>query len=823
MADLPISGLPSAGALSGTEPLAIVQSGATKQTTVQDVANLAGTTPPLADVLNQGNTSGANDIIFDTSQGLQFNNSSKLREGTTDAGLGGNNGIAQVCSLDYELKWEAGRLYVMQQDGTTIRQSLYNFTTTPTATDDSTKGYAVGSLWTLDDGTTYECIDATATSADWIESSQSKFIEVTKAQLSALEGAGTLTLNVWYRVTDALANTAKILVSALSTSVVSKAAVNLTDNSFGQYTLSSDYYVPISGGSSIPKATASGTDTYTATISGVTTYNDGDAYLIRFTNGNTDAATLNISGVGTRALYRNNDGPLIGGDIWDGGEMLCIYNSTLNGFQCIGTSPNSLYAYVVNADSVAITRGQPVYAFGSTGNRMSVKLANNQSDGTSAQTYGLVYSSSIAAGQKGIIIIQGVLSGLSLGGTWADGDAVYLGNTAGAITKTKPSAPEHLVYLGVVERANAGNGIMYVRVQNGYELDEIHDVAISSVANNDVLQYENSTSLWKNVPIKNFRANIGQDKITNRGDAIYSILSTDKVIVTNANFSASRTWTLPAANSVNAGYEIIVADLFGGVSSINTLVIARAGSDTINGASSVTIGAQYGMRRLISDGVSKWTLDAGVMRISDYIGTTLTASVIVGTDSNSKLQPLPTATYPSLTELARVKGVTAAIQTQINAKRKTLQSTGLGTAVSGNTNINLSKSILIPANTFVAGDIPKVTTRIVKSGGVGGYTPRMYLNTANNLSGAILLGTGYIADNTNRASGMERVISIEAATGANTFVHNTTNAIGLESINYTGSESILTIDWTVDQYLLVAIQLTSAVTDSANCRHILIN
>lgn len=248
MADLPISGLPSAGALSGTEPLAIVQAGATKQTTVQDVANLAATTPPLADVLNQGNTSGPNDIVFDASQGLQFNNSSKLREGTTDAGLGGNNGIAQVCSLDYELKWEAGRLYVMQQDGTTIRQSLYNFTTTPTATDDSTKGYAVGSLWTLDDGTTYECIDATATSADWIESSQSKFIEVTKAQLSALEGAGTLTLNVWYKVTDALANTAKILVSAFSTSVVSKAAVNLTDNSFGEYTLSGDTYVTISGG-----------------------------------------------------------------------------------------------------------------------------------------------------------------------------------------------------------------------------------------------------------------------------------------------------------------------------------------------------------------------------------------------------------------------------------------------------------------------------------------------------------------------------------------------------------------------------------------------
>ena len=251
------------------------------------------------------------------------------------------------------------------------------------------------------------------------------------------------------------------------------------------------------GGSGIPKATAAGTDIYTTTITGVTGYADGDTYLIRFTNGNTDTSTLNINTLGAKTLYRNNDGILIGGDIWNGAEMLCVFNSTLDGFQCIGTSPNSLFAYVANADSVTINRGQPVYAFGSTGNRMSVKLANNSTDATSAQTYGLVYSTSIAAGQKGIIIIQGVLDGLNLGGTWVDGDPVYLGNTAGGITKTKPFAPNHLVYLGVVERANAGNGIMYVRVQNGYELDELHDVSAQTPANKDGLFYNSTTGLWE--------------------------------------------------------------------------------------------------------------------------------------------------------------------------------------------------------------------------------------------------------------------------------------------------------------------------------------
>ena len=134
--------------------------------------------------------------------------------------------------------------------------------------------------------------------------------------------------------------------------------------------------------------------------------------------------------------------------------------------------------------------------------------------------------------------------------------------------------------------------------------------------------------------------------------------------MTSATLTASRTWTLPLANSVNAGYEIIIADLFGGVSSTNTLVIARAGSDTVNGNTSATIGASYAMRRLISDGVSKWTFDAGVMRISDYIGTTLTANKVVVTDANSKLAPSSVST----TTLGYVD-FTSSGQTQLDLKQ----------------------------------------------------------------------------------------------------------------------------------------------------------
>ena len=259
-----------------------------------------------------------------------------------------------------------------------------------------------------------------------------------------------------------------------------------------------------SGGSGIPHGSTTGTDTYTTTISGVTSLSDGDAFLIRFVTGNTTSCTLNINSLGAKTLYRNNDGALIGGDIVDGAEMLCVYNSTTDAFQAIGTAPNTLLSYVTNAEATTITKGQAVYAFGGQGDRLKVKLAYNTSDATSAQTIGVVLSTSIGANQKGLIIMQGQIDGLNLfpTSTWADGDAVYLGATAGSFSQTKPLAPNHLVYLGFVTTASNGSaGRMYVRVQNGYELSEIHDVALSSPTNGQVLTYNSTTDLWQNQSI----------------------------------------------------------------------------------------------------------------------------------------------------------------------------------------------------------------------------------------------------------------------------------------------------------------------------------
>jgi hypothetical protein len=251
--------------------------------------------------------------------------------------------------------------------------------------------------------------------------------------------------------------------------------------------------VSAGGGIKSGTATAAVTDIYTTTITGVTSYTTNDAYIIKFNTNNVNGATLNINSIGAVSLVKNNDVILTGGDIRVGQEFLVIYDGT--NFQMIGIKPNQMFAYVTNADSVTINKGQPVYAFGAVGDRMSVKLAANTSDATSAKTVGLVFSSSIAANGTGFIITQGVIQNLNTS-MYSPGATLYVGATAGTLTSTKPYAPNHLVYAGIVERANAGNGQIYVRVQNGYELDEIHDVDLITTppVNGNVLTYNGS--LW---------------------------------------------------------------------------------------------------------------------------------------------------------------------------------------------------------------------------------------------------------------------------------------------------------------------------------------
>lgn len=181
---------------------------------------------------------------------------------------------------------------------------------------------------------------------------------------------------------------------------------------------------------------------------------------------------------------------------WDGNGSLAL--GLLGGNVTVGINED-LVCYVTNAEATTLNVGEVVYLYGAQGDRPTVKRASNTSDATSAKTFGFV-AESIAANQAGFVTIRGTVRKVNTS-AFNPGDPLYLGSTAGTFTNVKPSAPNHLVYLGVVERANAGNGQIQVVVQNGYELDEIHDVSISSKTDGQLLVYEASTNLWKNKSI----------------------------------------------------------------------------------------------------------------------------------------------------------------------------------------------------------------------------------------------------------------------------------------------------------------------------------
>lgn len=163
-------------------------------------------------------------------------------------------------------------------------------------------------------------------------------------------------------------------------------------------------------------------------------------------------------------------------------------------------SSDNLVKLVRNQSGATMTAGTIVYISGATGNKPLIAKALATGDATSAQTYGLLQTD-IANNADGYVVIIGNIGDLDTSAL-TEGQQLYLsGTTAGAWTTTKPYAPTHLVYVGIVLRSHPNQGIIGVKIQNGYEMDELHNVDAQSPSNNDILSYNTSTSLWEHKQI----------------------------------------------------------------------------------------------------------------------------------------------------------------------------------------------------------------------------------------------------------------------------------------------------------------------------------
>ena len=174
------------------------------------------------------------------------------------------------------------------------------------------------------------------------------------------------------------------------------------------------------------------------------------------------------------------------------------YDLTANRSWTITTPYVSKLQHEVKA-GVAINKGQAVYVTGADGTNMIVGLASNASEATSSKTMGLL-DATVSTNGFANVVTEGLLAGLDTSTAGAAGDPVWLGTGGNLIygLGSKPYAPAHLVFIGIVTRKNSNNGEIFVKVQNGFELKEIHDVDLftTTPVNGHILGFDGT--LWVN-------------------------------------------------------------------------------------------------------------------------------------------------------------------------------------------------------------------------------------------------------------------------------------------------------------------------------------
>ena len=310
-----------------------------------------------------------------------------------------------------------------------------------------------------------------------------------------------------------------------------------------------------------------------------------------------DQLALNVNPTGTLAVGMTEWNDTIGSS-----------QTLLKGGSVTLKNGVDLVARVVNKvnPNTTLTKAnyQVVKVTGAQGQRLAVNLAQANTDLNSADTLGVV-TETIAPNQEGFILTVGQLEGVNTTGslqgeTWADGDVLYLSpTTAGRMTNVKPNGSTgHIVVLGYVEYSHANNGKIYVKIMNGWELDELHNVFIdpATLANNDALIYESSTDLWKNKQVT--KSMVGLGNVDNTSDANKPISTATQTAlnrITGLFQDVSQLSTTSTTAVTLTTFTVASANIpVGGVIRISGLIERTAGTgNTTVGMNVNSGGARY--------------------------------------------------------------------------------------------------------------------------------------------------------------------------------------------------------------------------------------
>ena len=242
----------------------------------------------------------------------------------------------------------------------------------------------------------------------------------------------------------------------------------------------------------------------------------------------------------------------------DGSVTVTTVSGAVDLSVAIAASTTTVVIRVRNASGATLTKGTVVYISGATGQLPTVVKAIATGDTTSAQTLG-VMTADLANNSNGYVTVIGGITNIDTS-AFTDGQQLYLsGTTAGGLTATKPYAPIHLVYIAIVEYAHPTQGKLFIKVQNGYELDELHNVAAQTPSNGDTLVYNTTTSLWENSSTFSSNKVISVTDNTNAALRITQLGTGNALLVEDATNPDSTPFVIDATGRVIAGNTLAVS------------------------------------------------------------------------------------------------------------------------------------------------------------------------------------------------------------------------------------------------------------------------
>ena len=180
-----------------------------------------------------------------------------------------------------------------------------------------------------------------------------------------------------------------------------------------------------------------------------------------------------------------------------------IHFNTDNGDLAYDTNVSGVYlnygqqlaVKVKNSTGASIAKGKLVAISGGLGNNPTITTASWDSENLSANTIGMMMNTA-GINDFAYVLLNGVIEDVNTNG-YTGGTGLYL-SSSGDYTSTVPVPPKHQVRIGNVVREQTNNGSIFIKIQNGYEVNELHDVLVSSIANGDLLSWDSASSTWKN-------------------------------------------------------------------------------------------------------------------------------------------------------------------------------------------------------------------------------------------------------------------------------------------------------------------------------------